>query len=403
MGAVNWTRSEEANIGLLETKLRREVAKEIFFAAFAGETIVKYDDRGRKRKIPSGKPIEVMNDFLEDGMDHMKIPMLLELQGTGIYGDNQLETNEEEQDIYYVNTYVNQLRNAIRTAGRMSELRVRILNIMKERQPQLIRWLARKREVNIVKAFLEGYSDHVMATTANGGLYINSGQKVCHPNFWCAGATAFSTWNATDATYEGTLDDDLTNVTDTSTDYMSTSLIEEMAVAVQTKNIKPMVMENGYSFIPWVMHPKQIKQLRGDTDWKSANQRAFVGQMAKENPVFTRAAGEYAGFVIFERELSVFGASPAGTSSSVTFGATNPLAAVDTYPRKCSIIFGGGAIATGQAEKAYLDVDNFDYANQTGIAVGSIVGDARADFVDNTTTKTAVINQSSIVVATYSA
>ncbi|GAG41870.1 unnamed protein product, partial [marine sediment metagenome] len=83
MGAVNWTRSEEANIGLLETRLRQEVAKEVFFSPFAGETIVKYDDRGRKRKIPSGKPIEVMNDFIEDGMDFMKIPMLLELTGAG--------------------------------------------------------------------------------------------------------------------------------------------------------------------------------------------------------------------------------------------------------------------------------------------------------------------------------
>ncbi|GAG16232.1 unnamed protein product, partial [marine sediment metagenome] len=243
--------------------------------------------------------------------------------------------------------------------------------------------------------------DHVMATTALGGLYIGSGQKVCHPNFWAAGDSDFVTWNATPATFEASVDTALTNLTDTATDYMSTDVIEEMAVQVQTKNIKPMIMENGYSFIPWVIHPKQLKQLRDDTDWKTANSRAYIGQLAKENPIFNKAAGEYAGFVFFERELSVMGASPDG-AGTVTFGATNPLAGQDTYPRKCSIIFGASAIASGQAEKAYIDVDNFDYANQTGIAVGSIVGDARADFKDSTASPTAVINQSSIVVATYS-
>ncbi|MGR3218216.1 MAG: phage capsid family protein, partial [Candidatus Anammoxibacter sp.] len=313
---------------------------------------------------------------------------------------NQLEKNEEEQDIYYLKTYINQLRNGVRTAGRMSQIRVRILQLMKEASPQLIRWMARARETQIVRAFLEGYSTHIMAAKVDGGLNIGSQQKICHPNFYAAG-DGFVTWSATDSTYESSVDTAVGNVTDTASDHFTTTLVENMAVEVQTKNIKPMESINGYSFIPWLISPGQAKQLRAETDWKTANSRAFIAGMAKDNPIFTRAMGEYGGFVFFERQLSVFGVDPSG-SGTVTFGASNPLSALDTFARKCSIIFGASAIATGQAEKSYLDVDDYDYKNQTGIAIGSIVGDARADFVDNTASKTAVINQSSIIVATYS-
>ncbi len=397
MGQTTWARTEEANLGILNTKLRKELMKEIFLARFAGFTEVKVDKRtGRKEYKPSGAGIEILKDFVNDGMDHMLVPMLRELRGTPTYGDNQLWGNEEELDLYYNKVYINQIRHAVASSGRASEQRVKALKIAREKEPMLRRWLARVRDYQLAKTFYEGWSPQITETTANGGLYINSGQKRPHPNFYTAGAGQV-TWNADDATYEGLVEDALTAMTDTAANYFSTSLIEAMRVEVQKLGIKPLVTADGEEFIVWLIHPNQARQLRAENDWKNAN-----NELRSDNPLFKNALGKYAGFVFFERELSVFGANPDSATGTVTFGASNPLSAVDTYPRKCSIIFGAGAISTGVAMDAFIEPDDYDYKNQRGVSIGMITGDARGEFYDSTSGKSAVINQSSAIVASYS-
>jgi len=110
----------------------------------------------------------------------------------------------------------------------------------------------------------------------------------------------------------------------------------------------------------------------------------------------------YAGFVPYER-MMVPGISPA--SATVTFGATNPLSALDTYAIKGAIIFGKSALAYGWADGPYFDEEYEDYKNNKGVGIGVIAGCARAEFKDNSTdgSNTAVKNQSSMIVATYSA
>ena len=401
MALTQFARTEEANIGILNARLRQQLKEEIFWSRFAGYTEVKMDSMGRKEYMPSGQPIEILNDFVNEGMDFMLVPMLLELTGAGIYGDKQLEGNEEAQDLYYNKVYINQVRNGIRSGGKMSNQRVKTLNLLKAREPQLRRWLARVRDIQIAKTFYEGWSPHITATAANGGLYINSGAQRHHPNFFTAGSSTVSqvTWNATDATYNSSIDAALDGLTDTSGDYLSIGVVEAMRVEVQKLNIKPMVTKDGYEFYPWVIHPNQGKQLRSDSDWKAAYQNA-AKLMSKENPLFTGAMGEYAGFVFYERLLGVMGAT--ASADTVTYGATNPLSAVDTNPKKCSIIFGSGAIQTGVAAKPFVKRGYYDYENIDGVSIGTICGDARGEYVDSTSSKTAIINQSSCIVATYS-
>ena len=100
--------------------------------------------------------------------------------------------------------------------------------------------------------------------------------------------------------------------------------------------------------------------------------------------------------------LGVFGGEPNAGAGTVAFGATNPLSGVDTYARKCSIIFGKHAISRGLADDPFFERDSQDYSNIKGVGVGQIVGDARGEYNDSTSSPAAVINQSSAVVATYS-
>ena len=399
MAATQWARTEEANIGLLNTKLRRQAHYKTFWSRFAGYSKVTGEGKDRD-VIPSGMPIEIMRDFVQDGMDFMLVPMLLNLTGAGTYGDNQLEGNEEAQNIYYNKVYINQIRHGVRINGRVSTQRLKALKPERKAQGQLSDWMANWNEVAIARAFYQGWNQHIFATTANGGFYINSGQKRCHPNFFTADAGQ-ATYSATDATYEGTLDDALTNLTATASDYFSVDLIEAMRVEVMKLKIEPMTTKEGVDFWIWLLHPNQARQLRQDTQWQAAHQNGAL-QLGIKNPVFAGSLGYYGGFCFYERLLGVFGAEPAGTSSAVTFGATNPLSALDTYARKASIIFGKGAISRGVANDAFFERDNYDYGNATGVAVGAILGDSRGEFYDSTSSVTAVINNSSAIVASYS-
>lgn len=397
MADTTWARTEEANLGILNTKVRREIKDEIFWSKFAGETEVTIDKRtGKKEYTPSGAGIEILKDFVSDGMDHMLIPMILELTNAPIYGDETLWGSEEALDLYYNKVYINQIRHAIKRKGRTSEQRVKALKLAKMYKSLLAHWYARIRDIQIAKTFYEGWGPQITTATASGGLYINSGQKRCHPNFFTAGAGQV-TYNADDATYEGNVENAVTALTDTSSDYFSISLVEAMMAEVDKLGIQPLVTAAGTEYIPWVIHPNQARQLRGESDWKAANRR-----LDDKNPELQNALGRYGSFVFFVRRLGVFGVEPNAGAGTVAFGSSNPLSAADTYNRKASIIFGKQAISSGVAADAFFEIDDYDYKNQAGVSINGIVGDSRGEFYDSTSSVSAVKNQSSCIVATYS-
>lgn len=401
MAQSTFARSEEGNLQLLNEKLKREAWRQLFFARFAGKTT--QDDTGSR--IPSGMPIEVDQRFAEEGSDSLKVAMIKRLTGSGVWGDQQLKGNEERQNIYYQNVYINQFRHAVKSGGRMSQQRMKKFNLAAKYRPQLSDWLAQYMEVDFWYAYLHGYSRHIMGGLSSGGYNITSGQKICHPNFYGAG-DGFATWSATAATYEGTVENTVTGVTDTSTDHFTTSLLEALRVEVQDKNIAPMVTEDGYEFYPMIVHPRQMKQIRTDSTWAAA-QRDANGMKSLKNPIFNGACGHYAGFALYERILTP-SVDPDAGGSTVEFGyptATFGLSALTDHARKVGLIFGAGSLAMGWATGPYFDEDDEDYKNLRGVAIGQISGCARAEYKDDSTdgSNTDVINQSSIAFCTYSA
>lgn len=395
MAITTFARSEEANVVLLEEKLKRDAFYQLFFAPFLGQTT---EDKIDGSRVPSGAPIELLEAFAEEGGDSMLLPMLGRLSGVGVSGDAQLKGNEEAFALYYQKVYINQKRHGVKLGGRMSNQRVKKFDLMRKAEPLLADWLAQWIEYDILYTFYHGYSSHVLGSAA-GELNLTSGQKICHPNFYAAGS-GFVTWNATASTYEGNVEDAVTGVTDTSTDYMSADLLEELRVACMEKKIAPIQTEYG-EYIPILLHPKQAKQLRKDSDYRNAMKDAL--RMDFKNPIFKGAMAPYAGFLPFER-MMVMGVEPNAGAGTVSFGSANPLSSLDTYARKAAIIFGKGAIATGMPLGPYYDPDDEDYKNMRGAGMGVIIGSARAEFKDNSTdgSNTLVKNTSSMIVVTYS-
>ena len=67
--------------------------------------------------------IQILDDTQKGPGDRITIPLRYQLDALGVQGDGTLEGQEEELEIYTDNLLINQLRNAVRSGGKMSEQR----------------------------------------------------------------------------------------------------------------------------------------------------------------------------------------------------------------------------------------------------------------------------------------
>ena len=119
-----------ANVEILNAQLRKESWYNTFWSKFAGSVKVSQDDNGNPVYAPSGKPIEILNAFIQEGRDNMLIPFLKELTGSPVFGDTVLKGTGEDQTMHWLRSYVNQYRKAVmKKSGSMSEQRQKIFKL----------------------------------------------------------------------------------------------------------------------------------------------------------------------------------------------------------------------------------------------------------------------------------
>lgn len=385
-------RTEEANLGLLEYKTAKEMFKKLFFANYMG--FVEQSSVPGEERAPYS-PIIMKRDFAAKGMDFMKLPLLKNLTGTPIYGDQQLKGNGESQDLNYLNVYINQRRKAVTPPARMANQRVSGLNLIEQARPQVTDWLARNTEHQIVQSFLDGFSPNITTATTSGGLGVT---KRLHPAIFAVDAGQV-TFNNTYATYAGAVHTATNGWTGTDDQKMSARGLREFNVACNKREI-PTMNVGSAEVRPLLIHPNQWLQLMTDSEFLKVYENGAFTEV-KKNPIFTMMSGLYAGFAIFVREFSIPGIT--STSSTVTWGATNPLSAVDTNARKAAICFSMGAMCGGWAFGPHYTTEEEDHENWKEIGVAMIDGFARADYQDSTSSPSDTpINKSSAVLLTYS-
>lgn len=385
-------RSDEAHIGLLQAKTEKEMFKRLYFSRWMGFT---QQSKMTGEDIPPVAPIVMKKDFASQGMDNMVVPMLKNLSGRPVYGDTQVLNTGESQRLNYLKIYLNQRRKAVQPPARMSNQRVKTLNLIEQARPQMQDWLARDTEVQIVRAFYERYSGNVSTATSSGGL----GQTIrYHPNIYAADSGAV-TWSGTVATHVSNIHTAnqglLAGAAD---DKMSASALYKFMTYCNKKEIVPIVID-GYDIRPLLIHENQWAQLLLDPLFRETMNQALPRTLI-ENPLLSGCSHIFAKFAIFVREFSVFGLS--STSSALTWGATYPLEGVDSYDTKGAICFGMGALAGAWAFGPEYSVEVTDHKNKQETAVAMIDGFARADYMDDSTTPTEVINKSSALLLTYS-
>lgn len=271
-----------------------------------------------------------VNDFIVEFPDLMQnqgyqhtFGQIRDLTGAGITGDSDMETHEEEPVTYDDQITINQKRNAIRTAGKLSEQFPSDKKAREWAKDLLLQW---------------------MASTIDQDLFT---------------ALALS---PTKVIYGG----DATATTDIEAgDYMTTALISK-AVAYAGK-ATPLISGKkikGMESYVCVMAPDQSFDLKTrDAAWAQA-QREAVARSA-DNPIFTGAEGMWDGCVLHKHKR-VATALNWGTGANLN-GAT-------------ALFLGVGAAGIAYAKKKIWNEKTFDYGNKVGFCVGAIYGVTKAVF-----------------------
>lgn len=114
-------------VKLWSKRMIREALKETYASRFMGTT--------------SNSLIYVKDEASKTAGDRIRCSLRMQLSGAGVSGDETLEGNEESLTTYQDDIYIDQLRHAVRSKGKMTEQRVNH-SIREEARSGLSDWLA---------------------------------------------------------------------------------------------------------------------------------------------------------------------------------------------------------------------------------------------------------------------
>jgi len=386
------TISHKLNVAILDKELERETWYNTFWSRFAGFVDIS-DDNGNQKITPSGKPIEVMQQFIQEGRDNMLTPFLQDLTGDPVYGDTVLKGTGEDKVLRYLRTYVNQWRKAVTAkSGTMSNQRVRMYNLIEKSKPLLSRWNSMNENAMVSQSFYEGASLNLTTGTASDGLGL---YRRYHPNFYIndgAALTAAGSASSGAMTYEGqTKTNAMLDTAATNCDTAITcDILQELRLKMMELKIPQIVTKNGFKFWALLVHPKQMNDLLADTLFTQYNP-GDTGNNADQggmSPMLSGVIGYYAGFAIFEDIVAV-----RCWHATTLFAGTNGwLQPHDAGVDYCAIAFGNGAIAKGIADPLHFTTEVDDHGNVIEIGSAVVNGYNRADFASSANESTVFNN-----------
>lgn len=311
-------------------RLMRESLKQTFIYQFIGKG--------------SDALVQIKDEASKAPGDRITMTLRMQLSGAGVLGDGTLEGNEEALTTYTDTVLIDQLRHAVRSAGKMSEQRVPF-SVRSEALQGLSDWWADRLDT--------AFFNQVCGYTAQSDIRYTGGQAPAAPS-----AGRILRANAEDK------DEDLD-----SAETFDLQLVDKAVEQAKTATplIRP-VMVKGKGYYVMFLHPYQVTDLRTATSagqWLDIQKAAMAGGSVDDNPIFSGALGVYNGVVLHESTRvtpgvhSVSGATVADTRRAVLCGA-----------QAASLAFGreSGPTAMDWFEEL------FDYGNQLGVSAGCLFG-----------------------------
>lgn len=326
----------------------------------------------------SGKPIVVNSDkFKGKGNgDSVRYHFVPQYKGPGIRGQNASVTgNEKTLDEFYTDVRVDQIAQAFKTKGKVSDLRT-IIPIRDEFKIQLVNWFKMVTEWDMVAAltgyiidgveFLSGYDINKYGILEiTGDAYktpLVKGEGRCfRPKY---AGNKFSVVNV--APENSSNEALLTDMT--ASDTMNTVILDELQMLCKQANtkyaMKPIRMKDGNEYYMLLLHPKAALQLRQDDRWVKRQQTNYMGVKTLENdPVATGAMGTWEKIIVKEADH---------VSTCSNADKTKTIAR--------NILFGADAAVMGYAQTLDYTEEYTDYKRIFGVAADEIRGIKKLDF-----------------------
>lgn len=312
-------------------KLFVEALKATFFDRFMGEG--------------TDSLCQVKGELNKSAGDKITYGLRMQLAGAGVSGDGTLEGNEEGLSTYSDSILIDQLRHAVRSAGKMSEQRVPF-SVREEARMGLQDWWADRLDT--------AFFNHLCSNTVQSDLRYT-------------GNNATVAYDAAHHLFPGTATTDELSIS--TTDVFSLNYID--AAVEKAKTISPMIRPikmGGESFYVVFLHPYQVYNVRTNTNsgqWLDIQKAALAsGNRFADNPIFTGALGVYNNCILHEstritQAVSNAGAAVANTRRAVLAGAQ---ALTFAYGRDSSA-----------GEMTWVE-EVFDYQNQLGVSAGMQFG-----------------------------
>jgi N4-gp56 family major capsid protein len=336
MATTLYTTNNALAVKLWAKKLAVEALKQTWVTKFIGKD--------------SGSLVQIKDETSKGPGDKITYGLRMQLTGAGTQGDGTLEGNEEALTTYTDAIVIDQLRHAVRSAGKMSQQRV-TFDVRQEALDGLVDWWSDRMDYSFFNQIcgntvqndtrFTGLQAAILPDTGTGGHYRNS----------------FSS--------SSVKDDDIT-----SSYPFNLNMIDYAVERARTLTpaIRPIKMAGKDWYVVFI-HPYQVTSMRTNTStgqFLDIQKAAETGGLLTKNPIFDGSLGVYNNTIIHADYRVSQGVSinTAGTAistvrRSVFAGAQ---AAMCAYGRN------------GGPERFEWNEELFDYGNQLGVEAGCIFG-----------------------------
>ena len=314
-------------------KLFEEALKQTYFARFMGEG--------------TDNIVQIKKDVAKGPGDRITVGLRMQLTGAGVQGDNTLEGNEEALTTYSDNVYIDQLRHAVRSAGKMSEQRV-TFDVREEARMGLQDWWADRLD--------SAFFNQICGNVSQGDTRYTGNQATIAPDAAHIKRAA------------GASDQSITT-----TGVFSLSVIDKSVEAAATQVtgtsaiLRP-INYQGQAMYAAFLHPIQVTDLRTNTNtgqFLDIQKAAMTGGEVDDNPIFTGALGVYNNVVLH----SAYRVGP-GCNSSTSAAVANTRRAVLCGAQAAVLAYGQN---NADGEMTWVE-ELFDFGNQLGVSAGMIFG-----------------------------
>lgn len=301
--------------------------------------------------------IERITDLTETERGRECIMQLVgDIVSDGVVGDNLLEGNEESMWNDTISIRIDQIRQGLRSRGRMAEQDtvIRFRTVGKEK---LGFWMADKLdELMFLTISGVAYTTNLDGSTRVGNSQLpslNFAADVAAPStgrrFFAGAATSTATL--------------------TTADKVAWNGLVGLQAQAKRKRIKP-IRSGGREYYAVLLSTEQMRDLKTDTNYQTIVSR--TAPRGDSNPLLKGAVAVVEGLIIYDHQkvyntLGLAAASKWGSGGNVD-GAQALLL---------------GAQALGYAtigSTDYNESDNTDYQNRPGMAAGSIIGMMKPQF-----------------------